>query len=388
MHEKRRYVKLAHVSSPPRFRSIRNEGNGKESMAATEIDKLVELDEINVLLEQAETLGFVRHSDLADALDANALDAPEVDLVHQALEARGIEIIDDTDAAEPEPPPPPVAPPPTAQETTTDALQLFLREAGRHALLTAAQEVELAKAIERGDAAAKQRMIQANLRLVVSIAKNYRNQGLPFLDLIQEGTLGLIRAVEKFDWRRGFKFSTYATWWIRQAVARALADKARTIRMPVHIVERMQKMHRAERLLWTQLGREPTLDEIADEANLPIHQAKEVRAAARASTSLDAPVGEQEDAVLGDFVPGEGPLPDEMVEDALRSQTLAEALRALPDRHRAVIILRFGLNDAEPKTLEDIGRRLGLTRERVRQIEGEALKRLASLHEMESIPFS
>src|SRR5215213_10134463 len=214
MPEKRRYVKLAHVSSPPRFRSIRNEGNGKESMAATEIDKLVELDEINVLLEQAETLGFVRHSDLADALDANALDAPEVDLVHQALEARGIEIIDDTDAAEPEPPPPPVAPPPTAQETTTDALQLFLREAGRHALLTAAQEVELAKAIERGDGNAKQRMIQSNLRLVVSIAKNYRNQGLPFLDLIQEGTLGLIRAVEKFDWRRGFKFSTYATWWI------------------------------------------------------------------------------------------------------------------------------------------------------------------------------
>jgi RNA polymerase primary sigma factor len=158
--------------------------------------------------------------------------------------------------------------------------------------------------------------------------------------------------------------------------------------MPVHIVERLQKMNRAERNLWAQLGREPTLDEIADEANLPIHQAKEVRAAARASTSLDAPVGEQEDAVLGDFVPGEGPLPDEMVEDALRSQTLAEALRALPDRHRAVIILRFGLNDAEPKTLEDIGRRLGLTRERVRQIEGEALKRLASLHEMESIPFS
>src|SRR5205814_1629994 len=166
-------------------------------------------------------------------------------------------------------------------ETTTDALQLFLREAGRHPLLTAVQEVGLAKRIERGDEHAKQHMIQANLRLVVSIAKNYRNQGLPFLDLIQEGTLGLIRAVEKFDWRRGYKFSTYATWWIRQAVARALADKARTIRMPVHIVERMQKMNRAERTLWTQLGREPTLEEIADEASLPLAQAKEVRAAAR-----------------------------------------------------------------------------------------------------------
>ena len=384
MHEKRRYVKLAHVSSPPRFRSIRNEGNGKESMAATEIDKLVELDEINVLLEQAETLGFVRHSDLADALDANALDAPEVDLVHQALEARGIEIIDDTDAAEPEPPPPPVAPPPTAQETTTDALQLFLREAGRHALLTAAQEVELAKAIERGDAAAKQRMIQANLRLVVSIAKNYRNQGLPFLDLIQEGTLGLIRAVEKFDWRRGFKFSTYATWWIRQAVARALADKARTIRMPVHIVERLQKMNRAERTLWPQLGRQPTLDEIADEANLPVEQAREVRAAARASTSLDQPVGDDEDAVFGDFVAGDGPLPDEQAELNIRSATLLEALLSLPERDRSVLVLRYGLADEDPKTLEEIGRRLGLTRERVRQIEVQSLRRLAALREMEA----
>ena len=198
-------------------------------------------------------------------------------------------------------------PQPVVYETTTDALQLFLREAGRHALLTAAQEVELSKKIERGDPVAKQHMIQSNLRLVVSIAKNYRNQGLPFLDLIQEGTLGLIRAVEKFDWRRGYKFSTYATWWIRQAVARALADKARTIRMPVHIVERLQKMNKAERLLWTQLGREPTLAEIAEEASLPVEQAREVKAAARASTSLDQPVGETEDAVFGDFVAGDGP---------------------------------------------------------------------------------
>jgi RNA polymerase primary sigma factor len=383
MHEKRRYVKLTHVPSTPRFAPSPNEGNGRESMATTEIDRLFELDEVNVLLEQAETLGFVRHSELADALEAHTLDAMEIDLVHQALEARGIEIIEDTDATEPEPPPQPVAPTPVQQETTTDALQLFLREAGRHALLTAAQEVELAKAIERGDMNAKQRMIQANLRLVVSIAKNYRNQGLPFLDLIQEGTLGLIRAVEKFDWRRGFKFSTYATWWIRQAVARALADKARTIRMPVHIVERLQKMNRAERTLWPQLGRQPSLEEIAEEANLPVEQAREVRAAARASTSLDQPVGDEEDAVFGDFVAGDGPLPDEQAELNIRSATLLEALLSLPERDRSVLVLRYGLADEDPKTLEEIGRRLGLTRERVRQIEVQSLRRLAALREME-----
>ena len=348
-----------------------------------ELDLLVANEELQQLLEAAEQSGSVRHSELHELLEPHELDPLEVDAVYRELEQRGIEVVDDEAAAEQAPPPPP--PVATPVESTTDALQLFLREAGRHALLTAAQEVGLAKRIERGDAQAKQHMIQANLRLVVSIAKNYRNQGLPFLDLIQEGTLGLIRAVEKFDWRRGYKFSTYATWWIRQAVARALADKARTIRMPVHIVERLQKMNRAERNLWTQLGREPTLDEIAEEASLPIHQAKEVKAAARAAASLDQPVGEQEDAVLGDFVAGEGLLPEEQVELTLRSKALAQALAALTERERQVVILRYGLSDFEPKTLEEIGRRLGLTRERVRQIEVDTLRRLATLREMESV---
>ena len=355
-------------------------------MGTVEYERLLELEELKVFLDAAEAAGTVPAAAIAEIAETHVLDELELDALHRELDRRGIEVLPETpaqdappDEEEPEPPPPPAP----AQETTTDALQLFLREAGRHPLLTAAQEVELAKRIERGDGAAKQRMIQSNLRLVVSIAKNYRNQGLPFLDLIQEGTLGLIRAVEKFDWRRGYKFSTYATWWIRQAVARALADKARTIRMPVHIVERLQKMNRAERTLWTQLGREPTLDEIAEEANLPIIQAKEVRAAARASTSLDQPVGEQDDAVFGDFVSGDGPLPDEEVETSLRTQALLEALASLPERERTVLVLRYGLGSDEPKTLEDIGRRLGLTRERVRQIEVESLRRLASLREME-----
>jgi RNA polymerase primary sigma factor len=354
-------------------------------LTPAEPDILELSDDLRRLVDAAEERGVVLQSELVDILEPLGLDPLETDALHRELETRGIELVDDTSAADDERREPQPAPPPITWETTTDALQLFLREAGRHPLLTAAQEVELAKGIERGDRSAKQRMIQSNLRLVVSIAKHYRNQGLPFLDLIQEGTLGLIRATEKFDWRRGFKFSTYATWWIRQAVARALADKARTIRLPVHIVERLQKLNRAERNLWAVLGREPTLEEVAHEANLPLHQALEVRAAARASASLDAPVSDGEDALLGDFVAGDGPTPDELVESSLRSQVLADALRALPDRSRAVVVLRYGLGDADPKTLEEIGRRLGLTRERVRQIEVEALKRLATLHEMEAV---
>ena len=345
-------------------------------MTAVDIETLLGAEDVRALLDACEQAGRIGAGELADLAETHELSPLELEALLRELDTRAIEVVDE--------PPPPEPPPAPQLDSTTDALQLFLREAGRHQLLTAAQEVELAKRIERGDMEAKQRMIQANLRLVVSIAKNYRNQGLPFLDLIQEGTLGLIRAVEKFDWRRGFKFSTYATWWIRQAVARALADKARTIRMPVHIVERLQKMNRAERTLWTQLGREPTLQEIAEEAAITLQQALEVRAAARASASLDAPVGETEDAVLGDFVAGDEPLPEEKVELQLRSEALRHALASLPERERSVVVLRYGIGGGEPKTLEEIGRHLGLTRERVRQIELESLRRLAAAHEMQS----
>jgi RNA polymerase primary sigma factor len=349
-------------------------------LSQIDTEHLLTIEDIRQLLEQSEQVGTVRASDLAEIAEVYELTELEQDSLLRELDQRAIEIVE-----QPPAPSEVVAAITAPVETTTDALQLFLREAGRHQLLTAAQEVELAKRIERGDLEAKERMIQSNLRLVVSIAKNYRNQGLPFLDLIQEGTLGLIRAVEKFDWRRGFKFSTYATWWIRQAVARALADKARTIRMPVHIVERLQKINRADRLLWTQLGREPSLDEIADEASLTVQQVLEVRAAARASTSLDAPVGDGDDAVFGDFVAGDEPLPEEAVELHLRSEALRSALDALPQREREVVVMRYGLGGAEPQTLEEIGKRLGLTRERVRQIELESLRRLAGLRELESV---
>jgi RNA polymerase primary sigma factor len=356
-------------------------------MTTVDIETLLAQDDLRSLIEACEHAGAIRAPEVNEIVETHELDGLEQEALVRELEKRGIEIVDappaDQSSVEDARPVPPVGSTPV--ESTTDALQLFLREASRHRLLTAAQEVALAKRIERGDELAKAEMIQSNLRLVVSIAKNYRNQGLPFLDLIQEGTLGLIRAVEKFDWRRGFKFSTYATWWIRQAVARALADKARTIRMPVHIVERLQKINRAERSLWTQLGREPTLEEIADEASLAPQQVLEVRAAARTSTSLDAPIGDTEDAVLGDFVAGTDPLPEETVETHLRKQALRQALGALPPREREVVTLRYGIDGNEPRTLEEIGRRLGLTRERVRQIELDSLRRLSLAHEMRSV---
>jgi RNA polymerase primary sigma factor len=345
------------------------------------IETILQFEEVQGLLERAQGSGAVDTAELNAVVDALELDSVETDALLYELEERRIEPVERLEPKER--PPQPAGR--SSDEVSTDALQLFLREAGRRPLLNAAQEVELAKRIERGETEAKQLMIESNLRLVVSIAKRYRNQGLPFLDLIQEGSLGLIRAVEKFDWRRGYKFSTYATWWIRQAVARGLADKARTIRMPVHIAERRHKLNRAERSLLTQLGREPTVEEIAEEAHLPLAQAQDVRRAPRVSASLDQPVGEQGDTVFADFVASEGPLPEEEVELSLRSQALIGVLSILEDREREVLILRYGLGDDEPKTLEEIGHGLAVTRERVRQIESAALERMASFREMRDI---
>jgi RNA polymerase primary sigma factor len=271
-------------------------------------------------------------------------------------------------------------------EITTDSLQLFLKDIGKVDLLTAAQEVELAKRIERGDHRAKQEMVEANLRLVVSIAKRYRNQGLPFLDLIQEGTIGLVRAAEKFDHRKGFKFSTYATWWIRQAVARALADKGRTIRMPVHVVEKLNKILRTERKLRAERGREPSSEEIALELEMPVEEVEQIRRTSQTPISLEKPVGDDDESEFGHFIEDESePLPDEVAGLSLRNEALARALGMLAERERRVLEMRFGLNGEAPRTLDEVGRMFSVTRERIRQIENQALKKLRALADAQKL---
>jgi RNA polymerase primary sigma factor len=271
-------------------------------------------------------------------------------------------------------------------EVTGDSLQLFLKDIGRVNLLTAAQEVELAKRIERGDHRAKQEMVEANLRLVVSIAKRYRNQGLPFLDLIQEGTIGLVRAAEKFDYRKGFKFSTYATWWIRQAVARALADKGRTIRMPVHVVEKLNKILRTERKLRAERGREPTSQEIADDLDMAVEEVEQIRRTAQAPVSLEKPVGDDDDSEFGHFIEDDSePLPDDVADQTLRNEALSRVLNMLADRERRILELRYGLNGEAPCTLDEVGRAFNVTRERIRQIENQSLKKLRALAETQKL---
>jgi RNA polymerase primary sigma factor len=269
---------------------------------------------------------------------------------------------------------------PADLEFSADSLQLFLKDVGKVDLLTAAQEVELAKRIERGDHRAKQEMVEANLRLVVSIAKRYRNQGLPFLDLIQEGTIGLVRAAEKFDWRKGYKFSTYATWWIRQAVARALADKARTIRMPVHVVEKLNKIMRTERKLRAEKGREPTAEEIAFDLDMAVEEVESIRRTSQTPVSLEKPVGDEEESEFGHFLTDANvPLPDEAADVSMRAETLKKILSSLSHRERRVLELRYGLDGEHPRTLDEVGRTFNVTRERIRQIENQSLKKLRAM---------
>jgi RNA polymerase primary sigma factor len=339
--------------------------------------------QLETLLAHGEAHGCIELSEVDEVAQALELEDDDVQALYEEIERRGIDLRDDCGRSE------------VRAATyvngdlahaTTDALQLFLNEAGRYKLLTAEEEVELAQRVERGDQEAKELMINSNLRLVVSIAKRYRGNGLSLLDLIQEGIIGLIRAVEKFDWRRGFKFSTYATWWIRQAVQRGVANKSREIRIPVHIVEREQKMSRAERQLTVKLGRAPTEEEVAKAAKLPLKQVQEVRRAARAVTSLDRPLGEESSASLGEVMAGESPSPEEEVTVSLGMDTLRRAVAELPERERDVVRMRYGLNgDVEPASLDEIGRRLGITRERVRQIESVALERLAVQREIEAL---
>jgi RNA polymerase primary sigma factor len=337
---------------------------------------------LETLLARGDDEGCVNLSQFNELVAAEELDEDEVGRLYEQIEERGLELSDDCGRQ---------------QEdstyvngdlavATTDALQLFLNEAGRWPLLTKEEEVELAKRIERGDHEAKERMINSNLRLVVSIAKRYQGHGLSLLDLIQEGIIGLIRAVEKFDWRRGFKFSTYATWWIRQAVQRGVANKSRTIRIPVHIADREQKIARAERLLAPKLGRQPTEEEVAKQAKLPLKQLREVRQAARAITSLDRPIGAEGDSAFGDLLPSDQITPEEELTVSLEQDVLRRAVGELPEREQEVLKRRYGLSgDRDPASLEAIGKELGLTRERVRQIEATALERLAVNREIEAL---
>jgi RNA polymerase primary sigma factor len=326
------------------------------------------------LIEAGRSAGQLRTDEIALALDELELDAEQLDDFYNRLDELRIEVVDPDEPIETE------EESESWRELTTDSLQLFLKEIGRINLLTAAQEVELAKKIERGDHRAKQQMVEANLRLVVSIAKRYRNQGLPFLDLIQEGTIGLVRAAEKFDYRKGFKFSTYATWWIRQAVARALADKGRTIRMPVHVVEKLNRIMRAERKLQAQNGRVPSSDEVARELDLAIEEVEQILRAAQTPVSLEKPVGDEEESEFGHFIPDQStPLPDEAAELTLRRETLKKLLQGLSYRERRVLELRYGLDGEHPRTLDEVGRAFNVTRERIRQIENQSLKKLRAM---------
>jgi RNA polymerase primary sigma factor len=369
---------------------------GEEPTESTELNgeaPFADVDQLQRLIGEGRERGYLTFEEIAGTLEEVDVTKEQVQTLHTYLVEHGVDVVAadgltaykeakssgrGETAKKPELD--------LTVEPSLDSLRLYLRSIGRVELLTAAQEIELAKRIERGDMGAKQHMVEANLRLVVSIAKGYLGRGLTFLDLIQEGSLGLIRAVEKFDHRRGFKFSTYATWWIRQAVTRAIADKARTIRIPVHMVEKLNRVAHTERQLVQKLGREPEPSEIAEELEITVREVREIQRVAQQPISREKPVGAEEDSELGDFVAdddAESPL--ESAEDAMQRQDVQRALEALPERERQVIELRFGLRGIEPLTLEEVGRAFGVTRERIRQIETNTLKKLKQLPEAQKL---
>jgi RNA polymerase primary sigma factor len=363
---------------------------------------IVELDELGPLIAGGQERGFLTFAEVEACLEEVEVTKEQVQELHAYLDEQGIVVVgadgrpaksegDSVEAnaqrnAEADPDQRKKVEVDLTVEPSLDSLRLYLRAIGRVSLLTAEQEVMLARRIERGDMLAKQQMIEANLRLVVSIAKSYLGRGLTFLDLIQEGSMGLIRAVEKFDYRRGYKFSTYATWWIRQAVTRAIADKGRTIRIPVHMVEKLNKVVHVERQLIQQLGREPTPEEIAAELETTVREVRDVLRIAQQPISLEKPIGEEDDSALGDFVEDQtAESPFEQAAERLRRENLRRALAALPEREREVIEMRFGLTGERPYTLEEVGRAFNVTRERIRQIENHTLKKLEALPEAQRL---
>ena len=337
---------------------------------------------LDTLIERGEDVGCVSLSELSELVQELELSDEDAQQLHEQVEARGLDVRDDcgrqgveatrVDNGD-------------VAAVTSDALQLFLRDVRRYPLLSKEEEVALAKRIEQGDLDAKEQMVNSNLRLVVSLAKRDQGHELPLLDLIQEGIFGLMRAAEKFDWRRGYKFSTYATFWIRQAIQRGLANKARTIRIPVHIGQRERKIARAARELATDLGREPTDEEIAEKAELSLDDVEETREVTRTITSLDRPVGEEGDTALGDLIESDERPPEEEVDIVLREEALREAIDRLPEREREVVRLRYGINGDEPTPLREAGRRLGMSPEGVRRVETQALKHLAQEREIEAL---